>query len=242
MEGSGSSQRSVRVLAFMDQPLLLQVIRLTLNHGEFQAHQVNTTETALAAIEHWQPDVAVLDMDLEVDKIMEELATDDPTHPLRIPVLGLSRRGDLQSKLKAFERGVDDLMIVPFSPEEMLARVLVIVRRVYGIVLTLKPRLVLGDLEIDISTRIARVGDEEFHLTSVEQSLLYLLAANAGRAVSRDEILDTLWGIDYSAESNVVDRHVRNLRIKLQNNWRKPRFIATVPGLGYKFAPNLSPD
>jgi DNA-binding response OmpR family regulator len=75
------------------------------------------------------------------------------------------------------------------------------------------------------------------HLTGLEQALLYLLAANAGQVVSRDEILDALWGVDYVVESNVVDRHVRSLRAKLQNDWRHPRFIATVPGKGYRFLP-----
>ena len=95
----------------------------------------------------------------------------------------------------------------------------------------------LGELEIDILNRIVRAGGHELHLTSLEQSLLYLLAANAGRLLTRDEILDHLWGVDYVAESNVVDRHVRNLRAKLQNDWRRPRYIATVPGKGYRFVP-----
>ena len=85
-----------------------------------------------------------------------------------------------------------------------------------------------------------RAGTSELHLTGLEQSLLYLLATNAGHVVTRDEILDALWGIDYAAESNVIDRHIRNLRAKLQNDWRKPRFIATVPGQGYRFIPTFS--
>jgi DNA-binding winged helix-turn-helix (wHTH) protein len=85
--------------------------------------------------------------------------------------------------------------------------------------------------------RMVRAGTSELHLTSLEMSLLYLLAANAGRLLTRDEILDHLWGADYAAESNVVDRHIRNLRAKLQNDWHRPRFIATVPGRGYRFVP-----
>jgi DNA-binding response OmpR family regulator len=145
------------------------------------------------------------------------------------------RRGDLRTKLTAFERGVDDIMTVPFSPEELLARVLVITRRTLGQVPELNPVLRLGELEVDILHRRVRAGSSELHLTGLEQSLLYLLAANAGRVVTRDEILDALWGVDYVSESNVVDRHIRNLRAKLQNDWRKPRFIATVPGRGYRF-------
>ena len=102
------------------------------------------------------------------------------------------------------------------------------------------PVLRLGDLEIDIMNRRVRAGDTDLHLTALEQSLLYLLAANAGRVLTRDEILDHLWGADYVPESNVVDRHVRSLRIKLQNDYRHPRFIATVPGHGYRFVPTFT--
>ena len=73
--------------------------------------------------------------------------------------------------------------------------------------------------------------------TALDLSLLYLLAANAGRVISRDEIFDAVWGPDFIAESNIVDRHIRSLRAKLQNDFRKPRYIATVPGRGYRFIP-----
>jgi two-component system alkaline phosphatase synthesis response regulator PhoP len=98
----------------------------------------------------------------------------------------------------------------------------------------------VGDLEFDILTRQVRVGSSELHLTGLEQALLYLLAANAGNVLSRTEILDALWGVDYVAESNVVDRHIRSLRVKLQNDSRHPRFIETVPGQGYRFVPVAS--
>jgi len=88
---------------------------------------------------------------------------------------------------------------------------------------------------------IRRLLEEQFaRLSPLEQSLLYLLAANAGRVVTREEILDTLWGADYVAESNVVDRQIRNLRARLQDDWRQPRFIATVPGRGYRFLPTFT--
>jgi DNA-binding response OmpR family regulator len=97
------------------------------------------------------------------------------------------------------------------------------------------PVIRVGDLEIDILHRRVRVDDQDLHLTPLELSLLYLLAANAGRVLTRDEILDDLWGGDYAAESNVVDRQVRTLRAKLRDDWRHPRYIATVPGKGYRF-------
>ena len=114
------------------------------------------------------------------------------------------------------------------------------VGRTRGASVPFNPVQKLGDLEIDIVQRRVSAGTSEIHLTGLEQSLLYLLAARAGRVVTRDEILDALWGVDYVSESNVVDRHIRNLRAKLQNDWRKPRFIATVPGRGYRFIPTFS--
>ena len=88
--------------------------------------------------------------------------------------------------------------------------------------------------------RQVRAGDSVVHLSGIEQSLLYLLASRSGRVVTREEILDAIWGVDFVAESNIVDRHIRSLRIKLQNDYRHPRFIATVPGEGYRFIPTFS--
>ncbi len=108
-------------------------------------------------------------------------------------------------------------------------------RRTYRDAAVFSPVLRLGNLEIDILNRRVLVGERELHLTSIEQSLLYLLAANAGRALTRDEILDSLWGADYVARSNVVDRHIRNLRVKLRSHPTQVRSIVTVPGREYRF-------
>jgi len=102
------------------------------------------------------------------------------------------------------------------------------------------PTITIGEIEIDILSREVRTGTSIVHLSGIEQSLLYLLASRGGRVLTRDEILDAIWGTDFVAESNIVDRHVRTLRIKLQNDYRHPRFIATVPGAGYRFIPTFS--
>ena len=143
-----------RVLMVFDRPVLIELIRLTLNHGVYTTRAVTTAIDAANALSEWQPHLAMLD--------------------------------------------------------------------------------------IDILKRTVRAGTSELHLTSLEQSLLYVLAANAGRLVTREEILDTLWGVDYVAESNIVDRQIRNLRARLEDDWRQPRFIATVPGRGYRFIPTFT--
>jgi two-component system alkaline phosphatase synthesis response regulator PhoP len=95
-------------------------------------------------------------------------------------------------------------------------------------------------MEIDIFHRRVRAGDSVVHLSGIEQSLLYLLASRGGRVATRNEILDAIWGTDFVAESNIVDRHIRSLRLKLRDDHRHPRFIATVPGKGYRFIPMFS--
>lgn len=230
---------SARVLIVLDQPIIVELVKLTLNHGTYQTHVARSAAEAAVALDTWEPHLVVVDMDVGGPRVLE-LIGPKPSGGMRVPVMALTRRGDLRAKLAAFEQGVDDILVVPFSPEELLARVIALVRRSYSDIIAFTPAIKLGDLEIDILKRTVRAGTSELHLTSLEQSLLYLLAANAGRVVTREEILDTLWGVDYVAESNVVDRQIRNLRARLQDNWHRPRFIATVPGRGYRFVPTFS--
>ncbi|MEO8458491.1 MAG: response regulator transcription factor [Chloroflexota bacterium] len=222
----------------MDQPLLASVVELALSHGTYTTRVASTEAEASEALKAWQPHLAVVDMDVADGEIMNWI---EHTRSARIPVVALTRRGDLKTKLAAFERGVDDILTVPFSPEELVARILALMRRSYGEVGVFAPVLKVGELEIDILNRSVRAGGHQLNLTSLEQNLLYLLAANAGRLLTRDEIIDYLWGTDYVAESNVVDRHVRNLRAKLQEDGRRPRYILTVPGQGYRFSPTAVP-
>jgi DNA-binding response OmpR family regulator len=185
--------------------------------------------------------MAVVDMDHDDSTdLLQLLGASKTMKRSNTPVLGLTRRGDLTTKLKAFDLGVDDILTTPFSPEELLARSIVITRRASGIDRPIVPTITLGEMVIDIVNREVRAGTSVVHLSGIEQSLLYLLASRAGRVVSREEILDAVWGTDFVAESNIVDRHIRSLRIKLQNDYRHPRFIATVPGKGYRFVPTFS--
>lgn len=224
----------------VDQPVVLRTVELTLNHGAFLTRAVSNSQAADDLIDRWPPHLAVIDMDLSGDEVLRRLARLQSWRHTYLPVIALTRRGDLKTKLEAFDLGVDDIMTVPFSPEELLARALVIVRRTYGEPLPVQPVIRLGEIEIDIVNRVVRAGESELHLTGLEQSLLYLLAANAGTVLTREEIIDALWGNDYVVESNIVDRHIRGLRVKLQNDWRRPRFIATVPGKGYSFIPTFT--
>jgi two-component system KDP operon response regulator KdpE len=188
---------------------------------------------AAASCRDWQPHLVIVDMDVDDGRLVQQLGQHSAGDARR-PLVGLTERSDLQKRLAAFDAGADDVLAAPFAPEELNARVVALMRRAYDDALTFAPAIKLGELEIDIVDRTVRAGATPLRLTSLEQSLLYLLAANIDRVVTREEILDALWGADYVAESNVVDRLVRKLRQRLNDDWRQPRFIATVPGRGYR--------
>lgn len=230
-----------RALVLHDRQLVVDLIELTLNHGLFVVRAAHTLAEANEILVDWHPHLAVVDMDHDDSTaLLGRLGESNRLRERVTPALGLTRRGDLRTKLRAFDLGVDDILTVPFSPEELLARAIVITRRATGSDRPMVPSIRLGEVELDILGREVRAGTSVIHLSGIEQSLLYLLASRAGRVVTRDDILDAVWGTDFVAESNIVDRHIRSLRVKLQNDYRHPRFIATVPGQGYRFIPTFT--
>jgi DNA-binding response OmpR family regulator len=208
-------------------------VALTLNHGKYETRIAQDAKSARAELESWRPHLLLVDLDADdphsVGLIGQRVAN------RRVPTIAFSLRGDLKTKLAAFDRGADDIIAVPFVPEELVARVLALMRRGYGDDVAFIPVIKVAGMEIDLLNQQVRVGKLRPELTAMEQALLYLLASNAGQTLGREEILNALWGSDFVPGSNVVDRHVRNLRLKLKDPWRNPRFIGTVPGKGYRF-------
>jgi two-component system, OmpR family, alkaline phosphatase synthesis response regulator PhoP len=230
-----------RALVLHDRQLVVDLIELTLSHGLFVVRAAHDLAEAKMILDDWQPHLTVIDMDHDDSTaLLQRLGNANRLTRRLTPALGLTRRGDLKTKLRAFDLGVDDILTMPFAPEELLARSIVITRRATGADQPIVPTIKLGEIEIDILSREVRAGTSIVHLSGIEQSLLYLLASRAGRVVTREEILDAIWGTDFVTESNIVDRHIRSLRIKLQNDYRHPRFIATVPGQGYRFIPTFT--
>lgn len=233
--------RAPRALVLHDRRAVVDLIELTLNHGVFEVRAVATLADAKAVLESWAFDMAVVDMDHDDSPgLLKRLGASSTLTRSPTPILGLTRHGDLASRLTAFDLGVDDILSDPFSPEELLARAIVIARRASGVNYPLIPAIRMGDIVVNILNREVRAGDVVVPLTVIEQGLLYVLAGSGGRVVTRDEILNAVWGRDYMPDSNVVDRHVKDLRRKLGDDYRRPRFIATVAGTGYRFLPVYS--
>ena len=227
------ADRAVRVLSALTDLALANTVELTLKHGRYATRSVRSIREARPELADWKPHLLLIDIDLDGGTGMQLI--DEARAAGQVGVIALTRRSDLRGKLDAFERGADDYIGIPFVPDDLVVRVRAVLRRTHGTAGEQVPRLLIGDLEIDVLNRKVVAAGHDLHLTSLEQALLYLLAANAGNTLTREQILDALWGTDFVIESNVVDRHVRALRAKLQNDWRTPRYIKTVPGAGYKF-------
>ena len=227
------TETQARIVLLIADAQLAHVAALTLSHGPYEARFAASTPEARAALDELRPHLMIVDVDADDGLAIALIGENERDN--RLPVIALTRRGDLERQLEAFERGADDCVGIPFIPADLIARVHAVLRRAYGKTPTAFRPLQMGELEIDLITRNVRVAGSELHLTSLEQALLYLLAANAGTVLSREAILDAVWGEDFLAGSNLVDHHVRALRAKLQNDWREPKFIETVPGVGYRF-------
>jgi DNA-binding response OmpR family regulator len=208
------------------------LVALTLQHGRYDIRTTTSRDECHDIVDNWAPHIAFLDLDLYeqfIDVIGRGLAHG------HTPIVAFTRRRDTKLKLSAYERGADDIIEVPFTLDEIVARPFALLRRAHGMSIPIVPKIRLDGLEVDLIEQRVSVGGRQLHLTPIQQTLLYLLAANAGKALSREDLLATMWGGEFEIESNVVDRHIRELRVKLGDEWRAPRYIETVPGEGYRF-------
>ena len=149
-----------------------------------------------------------------------------------IPIIMLSARGEEYDKLFGFELGIDDYVVKPFSPKELIARVNAVISRNKAAVSDVSDELVFGGLVINIPARTVTVDGEKVELTPKEYELLFYLVKNKNLALSRDKLLQDIWGYDFFGDDRTIDTHIKNLR----NNLGPYRdYIVTLRGVGYKF-------
>lgn len=219
-----------------DSEKLRGQLQLCLGQERLRIRTVYGSIEAGDAFLEWKPLLVIAEMGLEEGRLLERLARGRGNID-HVPVIAVTPRDDLGNRMVAYDRGVDDLIVTPFARDELVAKAVAWTRRTHRLGRSPLP-VPVGDLELDILHHRVRGDACEIHLTSLEAALLCLLADNPGRVLSRDEILTTVWGADYDGGSNVVDRHVRSLRTKLHDSRRNPRYIETIPGAGYRFAPS----
>jgi two-component system alkaline phosphatase synthesis response regulator PhoP len=152
-----------------------------------------------------------------------------------IPIVMVTARCEEIDRVLAFELGADDYLAKPFSPRELVVRVKAILRRCGRPVPEPGPVMRFGRLEIDEAAREARVDGNDVKLKPREFALLVELAGNAGIALSRDWLLQRVWGFDFNGDERTIDVHVHRLRAKIEEPWQLPALVRTVHGFGYKF-------
>jgi DNA-binding response OmpR family regulator len=203
-----------------------------LTSDPFACYTVRERTSAIAIASSWRPHLVLGDVELLDAGVLAALRPPARGGP-GLPLVALVGTVDPRRRLGAFDAGADDVVEVPFSSDELLARVRALLRRAYAEAESFGRSLCIGGLELDATTRSARVDGADVDLTPLQFSFLYLLASRVGQIVTRDQILDALWGADHAPASNVVDSLVRTLRARLGDDFRRPRFIATLAGRGY---------
>jgi DNA-binding response OmpR family regulator len=219
----------VRILVIEDEPRILEFLRLGLEAEGFVVDGADDGATGLHLARTDAYELVVLDLLLpRIDgmRVLEELRATRAG----LPVLILSARSDLPTKLRGFDLGADDYLAKPFSFDELVARVRVLLRR--GNDFAAGARLRAGRIELDLAQRRARVDERDVHLSDREFRLLYHLVSHPGEVVSRERLLSEVWGYSFDPGSNVVDVCVRRLRQKLAC----PDAIETVRNAGYRVA------
>lgn len=228
-----------KILIVDDEPTLLQTVRAYLEQEGYEVRTALNGRVALQEARAFEPDLLVLDIMLpELDglEVLQRLRRGDVAPALRdVYVIMLTARADEMDRVVGLELGADDYVTKPFSPRELAARVKAALRRVGGTKEGKKSQLVFRHLRLDPGGRMAWKEGEELDLTPIEFDLLQALARHAGRVLSREQLVEQVWGVDYYGDERVVDVHIGRLRKKIEDDPAEPDLIDTVWGMGYRF-------
>jgi DNA-binding response OmpR family regulator len=221
-----------RILVIEDDPAILRGLADNLR---FEAYQVLTAAdgaTGYRLLQEQRPDLLILDLMLP-GLSGYEVCRKARGAGLQIPILMLTARGEEGDRVLGLDLGADDYVTKPFSIRELLARVRALLRRTQRQEASLT-ELRFGNVVIDFRRYEARKGDRPLEMTRKEFGVLRLLAERAGAVVTRDELLNEVWGYDNYPTTRTVDNHLVTLRAKLEDNPTEPRHLLTVHGVGYK--------
>jgi two-component system, OmpR family, alkaline phosphatase synthesis response regulator PhoP len=220
------------ILVVDDEPKIVKLARDYLAQAGFRVLSALDGTEALAAFRRDRPDLIVLDLNLPGQDGLEICRALRRTSD--VPIIMLTARVEETDRLIGLELGADDYIAKPFSPRELVARVRAVLRRVHGGVR--QPGLIrAADLEIDLAGHTVTRAGASIALTRTEFNLLATLAQHPGQILTREQLVDQVYGVAYDGFDRSIDAHVKNLRRKLEANPLEPRYVLTVFGLGYKF-------
>lgn len=222
---------SIHILAVEDDERIRTAVRFALEDEGWTVTEADTGEAALESFEAGSTDVVLIDINLPgIDGF--ELCR-SIRRGSDVPIVMVTARDDTHDIVAGLEAGADDYLTKPFAPKELSARIRALLRRARSTSPAESSRVV-GDLEIVADEGVVRKSGEEIHLTKTEFHLLCELASNPGKVLSREHLLEKVWGYGYFGDGRLVDVHVRRLRTKVETDPAHPRYVVTVRGMGYK--------
>lgn len=229
-----------RILVCEDEDAIREFVVINLNRSGYETVDVSNGEDAIATYdaEDGNFDLAILDIMLPgIDgfEVCRQLRQRSET----MGIIMLTAKAQEMDKVRGLMTGADDYVTKPFSPSELTARVDAIFRRVSNVanVPLNKDEIVSGIFTLNVKSRSFKKGDEYIDLTQVEFQIIHFFVENPERALSRQEILEQVWGKDYYGDIKIVDVNIRRLRMKIEDDSSKPQYIQTVWGYGYKWNP-----
>lgn len=221
----------MKLLIVDDEAMIRQVLR---EYAEFEGYEIEEAEDGMDAIKKCRETTYdLIIMDVMMPKLDGFSAVKEIKKIADIPVIMLSARSEEYDKLFGFELGIDDYVVKPFSPKEVMARVGAVIKRKTKIDEANKNEVLKFEgLEVDMKGRNVLVGGEKVDLTPKEYDLLFYMVTNKGIALSREKLLADVWGFDFYGDDRTVDTHIKTLRSRLKDY---KKFIITLRGMGYKF-------
>ncbi|MET8267044.1 response regulator transcription factor [Micromonospora arida] len=225
-----------RVLVVEDEESFSDALSYMLRKEGFEVSVAATGTDALTEFDRTGADIVLLDL------MLPEMSGTEVCRQLRqrsaVPIIMVTARDSEIDKVVGLEIGADDYVTKPYSPRELVARIRAVLRRQSPEVAEAGlPTLAAGPVRMDIERHVVTVDGGAVQLPLKEFELLELLLRNAGRVLTRGQLIDRVWGADYVGDTKTLDVHVKRLRSKIEPEPSAPRFIVTVRGLGYKFEP-----
>lgn len=227
---------SSSVLIVDDEPSIAELIEFNLQKAGYHVLKTDNGLSALQLVRANKPDLIILDLMIPgIDGMEVCRRLKGQHHTAGIPIIMLTAKNEEVDKIVGLELGADDYMTKPFSPRELVARVKAVLRRSHKESIH-DGELAVGKLRLNFSSYVAYLDNEKLELTPKEYELLKLFITNVGRAYTREQLLEKVWGYEYFGDTRTVDVHVRHLRAKMAAQPEVAEAIETVRGVGYRFS------
>jgi DNA-binding response OmpR family regulator len=227
--------KHARILLVEDEPAFVETVRFQLQRAGYDVRVASDGNAALAAVQRAKPDLILLDLilpGLDGMEVCRRIRSTSTT-----PIIMLTARTGVGDKVTGLEAGADDYVTKPIQTRELLARIKAALRRAHFPPAADTTMIMsIGDLRIDLGRHSVFVGDREVPLRAKEFEFLTYLARNAGQVVTREQIMQRVWGVDDAEDSRTVDVHMRWLREKIERDPSHPKLLQTVRNVGYRLA------